>query len=123
MDADAQRRFHELWAKEPVRVGCRDIANTAKHRVLRSPPKTKAAVETTSLGVSIYRTPDGTLLQHPDSKPDILVLLSDSTSVSVFELTRDVLAFLQDFCRAHGVPLPDQPDAEFFGLGSEPPAT
>ena len=114
-DDVAKRQFHERWSEEPVRVACREIANTVKHAVLKKQSRTKAAIQSTSRVVNVYRAQDGEIVTAPESHPTIVVLLSDHTTVDVWELTQAVIEFWRSYFSTHQINHQPQPEAELFG--------
>lgn len=123
MDAAAKEAFHGLWAAEPARVACREIANTMKHAVLRAAPQTKAAAESYSTVVNVYRSKEGKLVTLKERTPDIFVLLSDGTTLNVLELTNAVTSFWKEYFASHDVEYHEQTEAEYFGIATHESAS
>jgi hypothetical protein len=122
MERLEQEKFHQLWSEDPARVACREIANTAKHAVLkRGKPRTRAAILSTTSVANIYRRSDGSLVTRIEARPDFFVSLEDSTSVDLLQLTDAVISFWKEFYAQRSLPLEEQSESEFFGLRAPGP--
>jgi hypothetical protein len=116
LDDATRQEFHARWAAEPALVACREIANTAKHSTLKHEARTRAVVQTTTSAAGIYLRPDGALETRIEARADILVLLSDHSTVDVLQLTTVVISFWRNYFGDHALALAVQSESEFFGV-------
>ena len=90
--------YYDSWAKVPALVGAAEIANSAKHFVLREKRTghTKTVqtrgVGTTKAGfIDVYASPDGDVKLVETWRSEITVTLSDGQVLQLYKFTEEVL--------------------------------
>jgi hypothetical protein len=108
--------FHKEWHAVPALVACSEIANTAKHGVLRVAPTTKGVELETSSWVDFSIDDAGDILLDEDvNHPDVAIVTSHDATLSIYDFTEAVVGFWNGFFFLKGLPSPDQSEQDLFG--------
>ncbi len=124
--APAPRTLHQRWNQHPSIVAAGEIANSAKHFVLRDrkskdpiTPKTKAVRPGRSRYLDVYQLPNGELTTKEVRIPDYFVRLSDGTRHDMYSFMNEVLVFWKQELQSHGLTLRRQSFASLSGKQEE----
>ncbi len=107
--------FDDTWSQEPLLVAVADIANSAKHFVLRTrqgalrTPRTKRVLRRRSLVVDVYVSATGELKFLPRAVPDLNVTVSDGRKFELYSFMDAVTDYWGRFLRSKGISLRRQP--------------
>ena len=115
--------LYERWKLHPAIVSASEIANSAKHFVLRDrktqkiiTPKTKCVRFGFSPYCDIYQLPNGDIAFKEVRIPDYFVRLSDGSKHDLNSFMHEVLIFWKSELQSHGVNMRQQ---SFAGLSGE----
>jgi hypothetical protein len=107
-----QQPFHEAWSSQPLLVAVADIANSAKHFVLREfrtkairKPRTGPVRLRKGSVMEFYLDAVGQLQTVQAGIPDVRVTLSDGTRHELFSFMAGVLHYWTSYLRANGIRL------------------
>lgn len=116
--------YHNLWNGIPELVAVTEVANSAKHFVLREPklpralrtPKTKSVWPSTSGIVHVFSNADGDYtFDHEPDAPDYSVELSDGRKQGLYEFMDATSKYWQTFLAGEGISLIRQSTAVLHG--------
>jgi hypothetical protein len=117
-----KRPYHAAWSRVPALQAAAEIANSAKHFVLREPKtgtikpvKTRSVQSARSRFVDVYASEDGEIKAVKARHPDIKVTMSDGTTILLHSFTREVLQYWKTYLAAHGLQVRRQPFAQLAG--------
>lgn len=103
-------RYHEMWNNDVFLIAVSEIANTAKHFMLRerrsSKPKelkTKGVEPKESCFVNVCIDDKGRLLEAFVIKPDLIVTFKDGKEFELWEFTKHVTDYWRTFLESEGV--------------------
>jgi hypothetical protein len=118
--------LHQRWNQYPSIVAAGDIANSAKHFVLRDrktkqpiTPQTKAVRPGRSRYLDFYQLPSGELTTQEVHIPDYFVRLSNGTRHDLYSFMHEVLVFWKQELQSHGIRLSRQSFASLSGKQKE----
>lgn len=102
--------FHDLWNKEPALIAAKEIANSSKHFVLRTPgsvaikmPATKGVKTGRAKYVDVYQRSDGELLAVPVTRTEVNIELSDGNNLPLYQFTDTILRYWKTYLRGLGI--------------------
>lgn len=114
--------YHAAWDKVPALVSAKEVANFAKHFVLREPGSgalrpvsTRAVRARRSTFVDVYASEDGEVSVVKALHPDIKITLSDGQTLSLHAFTHEVLGYWKAYLNSHGLRIRRQPFAQLAG--------
>lgn len=116
--------YRQLWNGIPELVAVTEVANSAKHFLLREPklpralrtPKTKSVSPSTSGIVHVFSNADGDYkLEHEPDAPDYSIELSDGRKQGLYEFMDATSKYWQTFLAGEGISLVRQSTAELHG--------
>ena len=113
--------FHRMWSQEPLIAAVADIANSAKHFMLRDStrhprsPRLKGVRRSRSGVFDVYQTSDGELLTNVESRPDLVVTLLDGSRYELYSFVFRVLEYWRLFLRTRGIKVRRQSLSQLSG--------
>jgi hypothetical protein len=117
-----QQPYYQQWANEPTLVAAAEIANSAKHFVLRDkstgvlkPAKTRTMRLKKSAFVEIYAESGGNGLGVKVERTEVSITLSDGKVVELYAFTEEVLKYWKAFLKTIGFRVRRQPFSELAG--------
>jgi hypothetical protein len=99
------------WAQESILVAVADIANSAKHFVLRNRagvarvPRTKRVRRQRAVVVDVFVDSRGDFSFAPRSVPDLAVTVSDGRRFELYAFMDAVVTYWRDYLRVKGIKL------------------
>ncbi len=122
-DDSERTQLHNRWKQYPIILAAEEIANTAKHFVLRKCrnkeiryPKTKQVRPGYSKYLEIYERSNGQLLSKVVDMPDYFVKVSDGKQYDLYAFTKEVLDFWKHELQSRQVNLRRQSFASLSGM-------
>ena len=106
-DGRGDEQYAEWNANEVLRA-VKDIANSAKHFILREQPETRATEEATGAGVEVYDA-GGELSCVKVVIPDFVVTMASGEKYHLWEIMSDVIEYWRQFLTETGIPLATDP--------------
>jgi hypothetical protein len=121
--------YHKSWEKIPELVAAGEIANSAKHFVLREPrtrspitSATQAVSASTVTHIQLLFNKRGELLQiaQESDAPDWVVKMPHGKRWGLHAFMSDVAHYWREFLVAEGIPIQSQTEPELLGIAPEP---
>lgn len=116
-------QLHNRWKEYPIIVAAEEIANTAKHFVLRKrrtkeirSPETKQVRSGYNKYLNVYERSNGQLLSKVVDMPDYFVKVSDGKQYDLYAFTKEVLDFWKYELQSHQIKLRRQSFASLSGM-------
>lgn len=104
-----QSPYYEKWNEDKFLVAASEIANSAKHFILRErrsnkerPPRTKQVRQGKSQFVSLYVS-DGEIIQRLEKLPDVIVTLENEDHFDLFEFTKHIEDYWHKFLASESI--------------------
>lgn len=107
--------YWDEWAAVDCLKAATEIANTAKHCVLKSTPKTKAVEKSKSKVVNVHINNNGDIKNIEEIVPDYKVTLHDGSDIHIYEFSREVINYWKQYLAAIGIEYKPQEEGTFFG--------
>ena len=105
-----QQPFHELWDQYPTLVAAKEIANSAKHFVLRDrrsksavTPKTRAVGSKLAKFVDVYEHADGRTFIVPTQRREVFVTLANGEEIELYAFTGAIVEYWRRYLRSIGL--------------------
>ena len=100
--------YHAQWDRDTMNVAVKEIANLAKHFVLRESrskvsPKTRRLAHTPSTVGDLFVRPDKNIEIIPRPARNIFVTTEDGVTHELWTFQVDVLEYWRDYLRTNGV--------------------
>jgi len=114
-DGTKKNERYGEWAEVPCLRATTEIANTAKHFVLRDAPKTKSVRRSRGRIINVLISADGEFKDVSEVVPDLTIVLSDGSEIDLYEFSRDVIEYWKKFLSAEGIEYSPQDESTFFG--------
>lgn len=111
--------YYEEWSNALLLRAATEIANTAKHRVLKREPQTRDVERSSSIIINVYHADNGELKNLEKEVEDYTVLLADDTEVQVFNFTSGLIDYWKDYFLRIGIEYVHQGERVYFGLNDE----
>lgn len=124
--------YHNKWAQNPLLVAASEIANKAKHFMLRKPKtgdrkdvKTQAVKQKESGFVDIYLDEQGNIWDKFVMRQNYSIVLEDGQEFELYDFTEQVLKDWQTFLESHSIKIQPQevsdllPSFPFCSYGKE----
>jgi hypothetical protein len=124
-----QKPYYVEWSNQPCLGAATEIANTAKHMVLKKmnkktkakeiiEPKTKEVIPSSTCIVNYYEDDQGKLYKAYDKNfPDYKVILDSGKELSLHEFTKTVMDYWRNYLSHSGIEYKKQ-DLKLY-LGGE----
>jgi len=114
---ELRNRCYRHWSAIPELAAATEIANTAKHVVLRRGPTTQAVTPkaATLLIAYVDEAVNGGEIEEREI-PTFEIVLSDGSALEMFSFTTRVVGYWQAFFDANGISRRDQNLGELHGL-------
>jgi hypothetical protein len=113
-----QEPHHDLWRAQPLLVAATEIANSAKHFVLRErrsgapkPVKTRTVRLKKTRFLNVYRNDKGDMHLVEAERAEVSVTLSDGTRLELHAFANALLEYWSYYLRSIGISVRRQPHA------------
>ena len=116
IQSQQKQPFNDLWKKNEFLVAVSEIANTAKHFMLRDlktrkpkQVKTKKVRVKKSKFIDIYMNDEGDIYTEEIFAPDCVVTLENGSKYHLYTFTKEVLEYWYKFLKSNSIPIRRQP--------------
>jgi hypothetical protein len=117
-----QQTYYQQWANVPALVAAAEIANSAKHFVLRDKstgvlksPKTRTMRLKRSEFINIYSDSAGNAIGVKVDRTEVSVTLSDGKVIELYAFTEEILKYWKAFLKTIGLNVRRQPLSQLAG--------